>query len=116
MMKSIEIYQVKLYAHKHFEFSLMSNIVIIIFNKISHYPNGFIDRLDAKEWCELPHLSESQSIVTDFNRINDLITNEVKRRAGGNNGIVNEELILRIISPSVINLTLVDLPGIVHVR
>lgn len=54
-------------------------------------------------------------IVTDFSRVSDIITNEVNRRAAGENVIVKEELIIRIISPNVISLTLVDLPGLVSV-
>lgn len=37
------------------------------------------------------------------------------KRSGGEKCIVEEELVVRIISPDVINLTLVDLPGIIYV-
>ncbi|XP_037041994.1 dynamin-1-like protein [Bradysia coprophila] len=69
-------------------------------------------KLKATEWVEFPQLTD-EKIVTDFNRVSHIINNEVNRRAAGENVIVKEQLILRIISPNVINLTLVDLPGLV---
>lgn len=77
--------------------------------------NVSTDELGEEEWCEFPHLPENESFVTDFDSIPNIINAEVTKRAGGSKGIVKEELVIRIISPNVINLTVVDLPGIVRV-
>lgn len=69
----------------------------------------------ADEWVEFPHLPQHESIVKDFDEITSIITEEVTKRAGKSSGIIKEEIILRIISPHVINLTLLDLPGITYV-
>lgn len=75
----------------------------------------FLDSLKTEEWCEFPHLTGDERFLTDFNEVNGIINKEVKERSGESNGIVQEEIVLRIYSPSVINLTVIDLPGIVRV-
>lgn len=81
-------------------------------DNISHL---FSEKFGTDEWCELPHLPANESIVTDFDQVPKMISDEVLRRSGGTNCIVQEELVLRIISAGVINLTLVDLPGLISV-
>jgi dynamin 1/3 len=52
---------------------------------------------------------------TDFNEIRAEIENETERLTGSNKGISNIPINLKIYSPKVLNLTLVDLPGLTKV-
>uniref|UniRef100_A0A8C3SG62 Dynamin-1-like protein n=1 Tax=Chelydra serpentina TaxID=8475 RepID=A0A8C3SG62_CHESE len=52
---------------------------------------------------------------TDFDEIRQEIETETERTTGTNKGISPEPLYLKIYSPHVLNLTLVDLPGITKV-
>ncbi|KAI0989351.1 hypothetical protein GJ496_010795 [Pomphorhynchus laevis] len=52
---------------------------------------------------------------TDFSQIRNEITAETDRLTGKNKGISNIPINLRIYSPNVLNLTLVDLPGLTKV-
>lgn len=52
---------------------------------------------------------------TDFNEIRTEIENETNRIAGKNKGISSKPINLRIHSPNVLNLTLIDLPGITKI-
>ncbi|CAJ1055025.1 dynamin-1-like protein isoform X2 [Xyrichtys novacula] len=54
-------------------------------------------------------------IYTDFDEIRQEIENETERISGNNKGISDEPIHLKIFSPHVVNLTLVDLPGITKV-
>ncbi|TRY56112.1 hypothetical protein DNTS_015244 [Danionella cerebrum] len=54
-------------------------------------------------------------IYTDFDEIRQEIENETERVSGNNKGISDEPIHLKIFSPHVVNLTLVDLPGITKV-
>jgi len=51
----------------------------------------------------------------DFNEIRDEIVRETDRLTGKNKGISAQPINLKIYSPHVVNLTLVDLPGITKV-
>ncbi len=51
----------------------------------------------------------------DFSKIRDEIAGETDRLAGSNKGISNTPIRLTIYSPHVLNLTLIDLPGITRV-
>lgn len=51
----------------------------------------------------------------DFNEIREEISRETERISGRNKGISNKSINLKIYSPHVLNLTLVDLPGITKV-
>ena len=51
----------------------------------------------------------------DFNEIRNEIQRETERITGRNKGISNKSINLKIFSPYVLNLTLVDLPGITKV-
>lgn len=68
---------------------------------------------EASEWAEFLHLEGRR--FTDFNEIRDEIQRETDRTTGHNKGISSQEIRLRIYSPHVLNLTLVDLPGITKV-
>uniref|UniRef100_A0A674F8V0 Dynamin-1-like protein n=1 Tax=Salmo trutta TaxID=8032 RepID=A0A674F8V0_SALTR len=55
------------------------------------------------------------NIYTDFDEIRLEIEAETERVSGNNKGITDEPIHLKIFSPHVVNLTLVDLPGITKV-
>ncbi|XP_048404512.1 dynamin-1-like protein isoform X4 [Stegostoma tigrinum] len=69
--------------------------------------------IDAEEWGKFLHTKHK--IYTDFDEIRQEIENETERVSGGNKGISAEPIHLRIFSPHVVNLTLVDLPGMTKV-
>ncbi|XP_064537397.1 dynamin-1-like protein isoform X1 [Drosophila montana] len=68
--------------------------------------------VNAEEWGRFLH---SKKCFTDFNDIRNEIDNETDRVAGSNKGICPEPINLKIFSTRVVNLTLVDLPGITKV-
>ncbi|CAH8569069.1 unnamed protein product [Dicrocoelium dendriticum] len=68
---------------------------------------------DKLEFGEFIHLKNKR--FTDFDDIRKEIEAETDRLTGTNKGISNIPINLRIHSPSVLNLTLVDLPGMTKV-
>ncbi len=68
----------------------------------------------AEEWGEFLHLPGQK--FTDFNEIRTEIERETERLTGKNKGISNKSINLKVFSPYVLNLTLVDLPGVTKVR
>ncbi|KAM4037696.1 dynamin-1-like protein isoform 2-T2 [Anomaloglossus baeobatrachus] len=77
--------------------------------KTSGEENG----VDAEEWGKFLHTKNK--IYTDFDEIRQEIENETERISGNNKGISSEPIHLKIFSPNVVNLTLVDLPGMTKV-
>ncbi|XP_043936035.1 dynamin-1-like protein isoform X2 [Protopterus annectens] len=69
--------------------------------------------IQAEEWGTFLHTKHK--IFTDFNEIRQEIESETERTTGNNKGISPEPIYLKIFSPHVLNLTLVDLPGITKV-
>uniref|UniRef100_A0A3Q2WDB1 Dynamin-1-like protein n=1 Tax=Haplochromis burtoni TaxID=8153 RepID=A0A3Q2WDB1_HAPBU len=69
--------------------------------------------IDTEEWGKFLHTKNK--IYTDFDEIRQEIENETERISGNNKGISDEPIHLKIFSPHVVNLTLVDLPGITKV-
>jgi len=69
--------------------------------------------IEIEEWGEFSHL-ENQ-IFSDFDKICKEIEDQTDRLAGSNKGICDKPIRLMIYSPNVVNLTLVDLPGITKV-
>lgn len=67
----------------------------------------------GEEWGEFLHLPGQKFF--DFSEIRAEIQRETDRVTGKNKGISNKSINLRIYSPYVLNLTLVDLPGITKV-
>lgn len=65
------------------------------------------------EWGEFLHLPNKR--FHNFNEIRDEINNETDRVTGKNKGISPLPIQLKIYSPHVLNLTLIDLPGITKV-
>lgn len=66
------------------------------------------------EWAEFHHIPNRR--FTDFIDVKREIENETSRVAGTNKGINRQPINLKIYSPHVLNLTLVDLPGLTKVR
>ncbi|XP_055545952.1 dynamin-1-like protein [Wyeomyia smithii] len=69
--------------------------------------------VSVEEWGRFLHIKNK--IFTDFEEIRSEIENETDRMAGNNKGICPEPISLKIYSTKVVNLTLVDLPGITKV-
>ncbi|XP_066175828.1 dynamin-1-like protein isoform X4 [Sylvia atricapilla] len=69
--------------------------------------------VDAAEWGKFLHTKNK--IYTDFDEIRQEIENETERISGNNKGISPEPIHLKIFSANVVNLTLVDLPGMTKV-
>ncbi|CAI5795923.1 dynamin-1-like protein isoform X1 [Podarcis lilfordi] len=69
--------------------------------------------VQADEWATFLHCKHKT--FTDFSEIRQEIEIETERTTGTNKGISPEPLYLKIYSPHVLNLTLVDLPGITKV-
>ncbi|KAI1770929.1 Dynamin central region-domain-containing protein [Hypoxylon cercidicola] len=65
------------------------------------------------EWAEFHHIPGRK--FTDFGDVKREIENETSRVAGSNKGINRQPINLKIYSPHVLNLTLVDLPGLTKV-
>lgn len=75
-----------------------------------------ISKLEAGQswgWGKFLHTGDRK--FENFAEIRDEVGDETDRCAGGNKGISNEPIRLRIFSPHVLNLTLIDLPGITRV-
>ena len=65
------------------------------------------------EWGEFLHIPGQK--FHDFNKIRDEIIRETDQKTGRNQGISPAPINLRIYSPNVLTLTLVDLPGLTKV-
>ncbi|PPR03936.1 hypothetical protein CVT26_001141 [Gymnopilus dilepis] len=68
---------------------------------------------NADEWGEFLHLPGEK--FYDFNKIRDEIVRDTEAKTGKNAGISPQPINLRIYSPNVLTLTLVDLPGLTKV-
>ncbi|XP_037099000.1 dynamin-1-like protein isoform X1 [Syngnathus acus] len=68
---------------------------------------------EGEEWGKFLHTKNK--IYTDFEEIRQEIEAETERVSGNNKGISDDPIHLKIFSPHVVNLTLVDLPGITKV-
>ena len=66
------------------------------------------------EWAEFHHLPNRR--FTEFQDVKREIENETARIAGNNKGINRQPINLKIYSPHVLSLTLVDLPGLTKVN
>jgi dynamin 1-like protein len=66
-----------------------------------------------REWGQFLHIDKK---FTGFNEIRKEIEQETFRVAGQNKGVSKLPISLRIYSPDVLDLTLVDLPGLTKVR
>ncbi|KAL3982878.1 Dynamin central region family protein [Acanthocheilonema viteae] len=69
--------------------------------------------INATEWATFGHVQEV--VFTDFNDVMQEIERETDRITGKNKGISGLPISLKIFSPNVVNLTLIDLPGLTKV-
>ena len=65
------------------------------------------------EWAQFLHMDK---VLTSFDEVRQEIERETERGAGGNKGISDDPIRLRIFSNKVVSLTVVDLPGLTKVR
>ncbi|KAI0345080.1 hypothetical protein BDW22DRAFT_1469816 [Trametopsis cervina] len=76
--------------------------------------NGGTDtKANENEWGEFLHLPGQK--IYDFNKIREEIVRDTEAKTGRNAGISPQPINLRIFSPNVLTLTLVDLPGLTKV-
>ncbi|KAI7880837.1 hypothetical protein K492DRAFT_207238 [Lichtheimia hyalospora FSU 10163] len=75
-------------------------------------PNGKHEE-STDEWGEFLHLPGQK--FYDFNKIRDEIVRDTELKTGKNLGISPQPINLRIFSPNVLTLTMVDLPGLTKV-
>lgn len=80
-------------------------------NGTSSPPNGATG--EVEEWGEFLHVPGKK--FTNFDEIREEIVRETDAKTGKNAGISPEPINLRIYSPNVLTLTLVDLPGLTKV-
>ncbi|GBG24626.1 Dynamin [Hondaea fermentalgiana] len=66
-----------------------------------------------EEYAEFLHVPNKK--FTDFDEVRREIETETERETGKNKGVSNKAIRLKVFSPNVLNLTLVDLPGITKV-
>jgi replication fork clamp-binding protein CrfC len=74
---------------------------------------GIDKEANADEWGEFLHIPGQK--FHDFHKIRDEIVKETEAKTGRNAGISPAPINLRIYSPNVLTLTLVDLPGLTKV-
>ncbi|XP_031479311.1 dynamin-related protein 3A-like isoform X4 [Nymphaea colorata] len=68
---------------------------------------------EGSEWGEFLHLPGKRFF--DFSAIRREIQAETEREVGANKGVSDKQIRLKVFSPNVLNITLVDLPGITKV-
>ena len=78
-----------------------------------HVPHTAASVAGQGEWAEFHHLPGQK--FRDFQQVKREIENETARIAGSNKGINRQPINLKIYSPHVLSLTLVDLPGLTKV-
>lgn len=98
-------------------------LILQLANKRADNPDSLIDikpqdsdhvnENNANEWGEFLHLPNKK--FYNFDDIRDEIVKETEAKTGKNAGISSVPINLRIYSPHVLTLTLVDLPGLTKV-
>ena len=78
-----------------------------------HVPHTPASVAGQDEWGEFNHIPGRR--FYDFQEVKREIENETQRIAGSNKGINRQPINLKIYSPHVLSLTLVDLPGLTKV-
>lgn len=78
-----------------------------------HVPHTAASVAGQGEWAEFHHQPGRK--YDEFAQVKQEIENETARIAGNNKGINRQPINLKIFSPHVLNLTLVDLPGLTKV-
>ncbi|XP_068616811.1 dynamin-1-like protein [Brachionichthys hirsutus] len=82
-------------------------------NDVKKTPQSSFPGVRAEEWGTFLHCKNQ--IFTDFQEIRREIEAETERSSGNNKGITSEPIYLKLYSPRVLSLSLVDLPGITKV-
>ena len=82
-------------------------------NSSSSLKRATSDKADPDEWGEFLHLPGKKLHI--FSQIRDEIQRDTDLKTGRNAGISPQPINLRIYSPNVLTLTLVDLPGMTKV-
>lgn len=77
------------------------------------YNNNLVSHGAPMEWGEFLH--RPGEIFTEFEAIREEIECETNRGVGSNKGVSDKQIRLKISSPHVLTMTLVDLPGITRV-
>ncbi|XP_044741371.1 dynamin-1-like protein [Chrysoperla carnea] len=77
------------------------------------YRSAEVGTLDLDEWGVFLH--KPNEVFKNFEQVRKEIEEETNRKAGTNKGICPEPINLKIFSSAVVNLTLIDLPGITKV-
>ncbi|PPR01554.1 hypothetical protein CVT24_005880 [Panaeolus cyanescens] len=80
--------------------------------QLIHTPETTDSANTYREWGQFLHIDKK---FTDFNEIRKEIEQETFRVAGQNKGVSKLPISLRIYSPDVLDLTLVDLPGLTKI-
>ncbi|KII86038.1 hypothetical protein PLICRDRAFT_56503 [Plicaturopsis crispa FD-325 SS-3] len=80
--------------------------------QLIHTPEPDPASSTPREWAQFLHIDKR---FTDFNEIRKEIEQETFRVAGQNKGVSKLPISLRIYSPDVLDLTLVDLPGLTKI-
>lgn len=88
-------------------------IVCVNMNNIMGFFIFILGTVNVEEWGKFLHTKNK--IFTNFDDIRREIEDETDRMAGSNKGICPEPINLKIYSTRVVNLTLVDLPGLTKV-
>jgi dynamin 1-like protein len=88
-------------------------LILIVIGYLIYILKYIIGTINLEEWGEFLHCKSK--IFKDFNEIREEIQAETNRVAGSNKGICPEPISLKIYSIHVLNLSLVDLPGITKV-
>ena len=78
-----------------------------------YVPHTAVSVAGQGEWAEFNHIPGQK--FYDFREVKREIENETARIAGNNKGINRQPISLKIYSPHVLSLTLVDLPGLTKV-
>ena len=79
-----------------------------------HIPHTPASVAGEQEWAEFHHMLGRRFF--DFQEVKREIESETARIAGNNKGINRQPINLKIYSPHVLSLTLVDLPGLTKVN
>ncbi|KAK9262967.1 Dynamin central region-domain-containing protein [Lipomyces tetrasporus] len=89
-------------------------LVLQLINRPKGKANGTAgESSEGDEWGEFLHLPGQK--IYDFGKIREEIVRETESKTGKNAGISANPINLRIFSPNVLTLTLVDLPGLTKV-
>ena len=87
--------------------------ISLLIYKNKYFINFILGTLNLEEWGKFLHTKNK--VYSDFEEIRKEIEAETERMSGTNKGISPEPINLKVYSHRVVNLTLVDLPGITKV-